>query len=151
MTGDIHPLASHHLPSFIVHPGQTDTLMIVTVIFLLTIVVLVGSFYFVLHSLPERMSHKTNLVQMEIVAVLALISLFTHNHVFWIIALLLAFVRIPDFETPLYSIAEALQRLSGSEPRPRPVPSNPHVEPPEHAVASPQAEVSLPVTEDKGA
>jgi hypothetical protein len=59
------------------------------------------------------MSHRANMVQMEIVAVLALISLFTHNHIFWIIGLLLAFIRIPDFSTPMVSIAESLEKLSG--------------------------------------
>jgi len=55
-------------------------------------------------------------VQMEIVAVLALISLFTHNHIYWIIGLLLAFIRIPDFSTPLYSIARSMARLASRDP-----------------------------------
>ena len=55
----------------------------------------IGIFYLKLHALPERMSHRGQKVQMEIVAVLALIALFTHNHIFWIIGLLLAFIRDP--------------------------------------------------------
>lgn len=106
-----HPLALHDLPSFITPPGETDTLMVVTAIFLLVIVVSVGVIYFSLHSLPERMSHRTNQAQAGVVAVLCLVALFTHNHLFWIIAILLAFIRIPDFETPIYSISDSLKRL----------------------------------------
>jgi hypothetical protein len=76
----------------------------------------VGVLYFSLHSLPERLSHRTNQVQAGVVAVLCLLALFTHNHVFWIIAILLAFIRIPDFETPIYSISDSLQRLAQSAP-----------------------------------
>jgi hypothetical protein len=55
-------------------------------------------------------------VQAGIVAVLCLLALFTHNHVFWIIAILLAFIRIPDFETPIYSISDSLKRLAYPPP-----------------------------------
>ncbi len=113
MAENIHPLAAHHLPSFITPPGQTDTLMVAVAIFLVVAVISVGVLYLNLHSLPERMSHKANRVQMEIVAVLCLLALFTHNHAFWIFALLLAFIRVPDFETPLYSISDSLRKISG--------------------------------------
>ncbi len=82
-------------------------------IFIVVMILVIGNLYLRLHALPERMSHRANVVQMEIVAVLALISLFTHNHVFWIIGLLLAFIRIPDFSTPMVSIAQSLEKLSG--------------------------------------
>ena len=82
-------------------------------VFLVVAILVIGNLYFRLHALPERMSHRANVVQMEIVAVLALISLFTHNHVFWIIGLLLAFIRFPDFSTPMVSIAQSLEKLSG--------------------------------------
>ena len=54
---------------------------------------------------------------MEIVAVLALISLFTHNHLFWIAGLLLALIDLPDFSSPMSSIAQSLEKLSGSRYR----------------------------------
>jgi hypothetical protein len=79
-------------------------------------VLVIGNLYFQLHAIPERIAHRTNKVQMEIIAVLALISLFTHNHLYWILGLLLAFVRIPDFTTPLYSIARSLVRISRRDP-----------------------------------
>src|ERR1700712_541120 len=113
MAEPTHPAAIEHLPIFITAPGQTDYLFIVVVIFLLATVLVVGNLYFQLHALPERRAHRANKVQMEIVAVLALISLFTHNHIFWIIGLLLAFVQIPDFSSPLSSIAQSLAKLSG--------------------------------------
>jgi hypothetical protein len=113
MADTIHPAAIEHLPPFITAPGQTDYLFNGVVIFLLVLVLVIGNLYFQLHAVPERMAHRTSKVQMEIVAVLALISLFTHNHLFWIAGLLLAFVHIPDFSTPLYSIADSLAKLSG--------------------------------------
>ncbi len=102
----------HDLPPFITPPGETDTLMVVTAVFLLVIVISVGVIYFSLHSLPERMSHRTNQAQAGVVAVLCLVALFTHNHLFWIFAILLAFIRIPDFETPILSISDSLRRLA---------------------------------------
>ncbi len=116
MTQALHPAAIEHLPGFITEPGQTDYLFIGVVIFLLLMVLIIGNLYFQLHAVPERMAHRTSKVQMEVVAVLALISLFTHNHLFWIAGLLLAFVHIPDFSTPLYSIAQSLGKLSGRDP-----------------------------------
>jgi hypothetical protein len=108
----LHPLASHDLPSFITAPGETDRMMVITGIFLIVIIVSVGALYFTLHSLPERMAHKSNHVQSGIIALLCLIALFTHQHIFWIIAILLAFIRVPDFETPLKSISESLERIA---------------------------------------
>ena len=107
----LHPLASHDLPFFITAPGATDTLLVVTGCILLFSVISVGVLYFNLHSLPERMSHKTNQAQAGVVAVLCLLALFTHNHIFWIIGILLAFIRIPDFETPILSMSDSLKRL----------------------------------------
>src|SRR6188768_4074973 len=97
----LHPAAPHHLPGFITAPGETDVLMIAVGIILIAAVIGVGNLYLHLHSLPERMAHRTHKLQFEIVAVLGLLSLFTHNHLFWIIGLLLAMIDLPDFLTPL--------------------------------------------------
>lgn len=110
-----HPAAIEHLPWFITAPGETDYLFTAVVIFILAMVLVIGNLYFQLHAVPERMAHRTNRVQMEIVAVLALISLFTHNHIYWIAGLLLALVEFPDFSTPMGSIARSLERLSGRD------------------------------------
>ena len=118
MSETLHPLAPHHLPPFITAPGETDVLFNVMVVLILAIVLMIGNLYLKLHSLPERMAHRTNRVQFEIVAVLGLLALFTHNHLFWIAGLLLALVQIPDFSTPIARMADSLERLSGRQPRP---------------------------------
>jgi len=115
-TQPYHAALTDHVPGFITAPGQTDYLFIIVIVLILVMVLVIGNLYFQLHAVPERIAHQTNKVQMEIVAVLALISLFTHNHIYWILGLLLAFIRIPDFSTPLYSMARSLLRLSGRDP-----------------------------------
>ena len=115
MTAAIHPEATHHLPFFITPPGETDILMNVMMVFLALVVFLIGILYLRLHALPEHMAHGTQKVQYEIVAVLALISLFTHNHLYWIIGLLLALVQIPDFSTPLARMADSLAKMAGTK------------------------------------
>src|ERR1700761_9790073 len=92
LTDQLHPMTPHHLPFYIVKPGETDVLMIVMGVFLILVVLGVGNLYLHLHSLPERMAHKSQKLQFELVAVLGLISLFTHMHIFWIAGLLLALI-----------------------------------------------------------
>src|ERR1700747_368312 len=108
-------MTPHHLPFYIAKPGETDWLMIVMGIFLILAVLGVGNLYLHLHSLPERMAHKGQKLQFEVVAVLGLISLFTHMHIFWIAGLLLALIDLPDFSTPLSSIAGSVERIADSE------------------------------------
>jgi hypothetical protein len=117
MTEPLHPAASHHLPSFITAPGETDVLMVIMGVFLGLSVLMFGVLFFWLHSLPERMAHRSHKLQFEIVAVLCLISLFTHMHIFWIIGLLLALIDLPDFGTPLSRIATSAEKIAGMEPR----------------------------------
>lgn len=109
----LHPEAAHHLPPFVTFPGATDWLLVAMGLFLVAVVVSIGVFYLKLHALPEHMAHRGQKVQYELVAVLALIALFTHNHAFWIIGLLLAMVPIPDFSTPLSSMARSLGIMAG--------------------------------------
>jgi hypothetical protein len=108
----LHPMSPHHLPFYIVGPGETDWLMVGTGLFLIGAVFCVGLFYWYLHSLPERMAHKTQKLQFDVVAVLGLIALFTHEHLYWIAALVLAMIELPDFGTPLRSIAGSVERLA---------------------------------------
>jgi hypothetical protein len=112
----LHPAAPHHLPGFITAPGDTDTLMVVVGIVLIGSVLAVGNFYLHLHTLPERMAHRSQKLQFEIVAVLGLLALFTHIHLFWIIGLLLAMVDLPDFGTPLRRIAGSVEKIAGVPP-----------------------------------
>lgn len=118
MAAELHPLAPHHLPSFITAPGETDTLMVVTAIILLASVLGVGLIFLRLHTLPERMAHKSQKMQFEIVAVLGLLALFTHIHLFWVAGLLLALIDIPDFAGQFGRMAHALERIAGIAPRP---------------------------------
>jgi hypothetical protein len=111
-------MTPHHLPFYIARPGETDWLMIAMGIFLILTILGVGNLYLHLHSLPERMAHKGQKLQFEIVAVLGLIALFTHIHIFWIAALLLALVDLPDFTTPLTSIAGSVERIADNESPP---------------------------------
>jgi hypothetical protein len=116
MADSAHPVATHHLPSFITAPGETDVFMVVMGIVLAFSVLLFGVFFFHLHTLPERIAHKTAKVQFEIVAILGLIALFTHMHIFWIAGLILAFIELPDFGTPLNRIAGGVEKIAGVEP-----------------------------------
>src|SRR3954469_11198435 len=116
MSDALHPAAPHHLPAFMTAPGETDWLMVGTGIFLIIIVLMVGNLFLRLHTLPERLAHKSQKLQFEIVAVLGLLALFTHIHAFWVAGLLLALVDLPDFGTPLRRIARSTEKLAGLPP-----------------------------------
>jgi hypothetical protein len=115
VTDQLHPMTPHHLPFCVAKPGETDALMIVMGVFLILAILGAGNIYLRLHSLPERMAHKGQKLQFEIVAVLGLISLFTHIHIFWIARLLLALIDLPDFSTPLTRIAGSVEKIADSE------------------------------------
>jgi hypothetical protein len=112
----LHPSAPHDLPGFITAPGDTDILMVVVGIVLLAAVLMVGNLYLRLHALPEQMAHKSQKLQFEIVAVLGLLALFTHIHLFWVAGLLLAMIDLPDFGTPLRRIAGSVEKIAGDPP-----------------------------------
>src|SRR5246127_4027919 len=111
-----HPVATEHLPSFITAPGETDVLMVTMVIILVVSVLAFGVLFLRLHTLPERIAHRGHKLQFEIVAVLGLLALFTHMHIFWVAGLLLALVDLPDFGTPLNRIAGSTEKLAGLKP-----------------------------------
>ena len=79
--------------------------MTVMAVFLVLAVLGVGLLFLRLHTLPERIAHKTHKLQFEIVAVLGLLALFTHQHIFWVAGLLLALIDIPDFGNPMRRMA----------------------------------------------
>ncbi|MCP3470753.1 hypothetical protein NLM33_10520 [Bradyrhizobium sp. CCGUVB1N3] len=109
-------MAPHHLPFYLAPGSGVDPLMVVMGIFLIGTLLWVGTLYWKLHSLPERMAHKSQKLQFEFVAVLGLISLFTHMHIFWVAGLLLALIDIPDFGTPLRSIADSVEKIADASP-----------------------------------
>jgi hypothetical protein len=135
-----HPMTPHHLPFYVARPGETDVWMIVMGIFLIVTVLGVGNLYLRLHSLPERMAHKSQKLQFEIVAVLGLLALFTHIHLFWIAALLLAMIDLPDFSTPLRSIAGSVERIADKDGAPKAETQDEDAT----ATASDEAEPSVP-------
>jgi hypothetical protein len=116
LSEQLHLQAPHHLPIYITAPGETDVLMVVMGIFLVATLIWVGTLYLRLHSLPERMAHKSEKLQFEIVAILGLLALFTHIHLFWVAGLLLAMIDIPDFGTPLRSIAGSVEKIADTRP-----------------------------------
>ena len=117
MADSLNPAAPHHLPIFITAPGDTDVLMVVTAIILLASVVAFGVLFLRLHTLPERMAHKSQKIQFEIVAVLGLLALFTHIHAFWVAGLLLALIELPDVGSFLGRIAGSVEKIAGRAPQ----------------------------------
>jgi hypothetical protein len=113
MSVEVNPAATHHMPIFITPPGNTDILMVVTAAFLLLAVVAVGLLLLRLNTLPERMVPRGRKLQAETVALLCLIALFTQVHLFWIAALLLALIDIPDIGGWMRSIAGSVERIAG--------------------------------------
>lgn len=111
----INPMAPAHLPSFLPGPDGSDPMMTSVLVGLILLLVAAGSFYLHLHSLPERMAHGRNSKIMELVAVLCLLALFTHNNFFWFAALILVFLPMPDLLTPLVSMSRSLRRLAAQE------------------------------------
>lgn len=114
MTGR-NPAAPEHLPFYIPGADGSDPLLVVTALILIAATLVIGVVYFRLHALPEQLGHHK--LQFEVCAVLALISLFTHEHIYWVIALVLALVDLPDFSTPLGRIATALETRPSTSPR----------------------------------
>jgi hypothetical protein len=112
MTASPNPVATAHLPFFATAPGDTDVLFNFTVVLVVASVILAGVVFLTIHSLPERMAHKSRKIQLDLIAVLCLLALFTHEHAFWFAALLLAFIDIPDFLTPFRSIASSVKAMA---------------------------------------
>jgi hypothetical protein len=117
MADSLNPAAPHHLPIFITAPGNTDVLMVVTGLILMAAVVAFGVLFLRLHTLPERMAHKSQKIQFEIVAVLGLLALFTHIHAFWVAGLLLALIDFPDVGSFLGRIAGSVEKIAGDTPQ----------------------------------
>lgn len=112
----LHPAAPHHLPFFVPAADGADPLFSITGLMVLGMVVAFGILFLRLHTLPERLAHRGQKLQFEIVAVLGLLALFTHMHIFWVIGLLLALIDIPDFAGPLRRVAGSAEKIAGLEP-----------------------------------
>ena len=115
MTAAPNPIATHHLPFFITAPGDTDVLFNITMVVVVGAIVLTGVIFLTIHSLPERMAHKSKKIQLDLIAVLCLLALLLHEHIFWFAALILAFIDIPDFLTPVTRIATSVETMAGHD------------------------------------
>ena len=115
MTGSPNPIATTHMPFFITAPGETDVLYNITLVFLVGCIILTGVVFLTIHSLPERMAHKSKKVLLDLIALLCLLALLTHEHLFWFIAIVLAFIDIPDFLTPVNHIASSVATIARQE------------------------------------
>ena len=122
------------MPFFITAPGQTDVLFNITLWFVVACIILTGVIFLTIHSLPERMAHKSKKVLLDLIALLCLLALLTHNHLFWFIAIILAFIDIPDFLTPVNRIAKSVESMAGQEAGEKPA-DVPTSVPPEAAKA----------------
>jgi hypothetical protein len=111
-TPNIHALSNGHVPGYITGPDGSDPLFTGMAIFTIVLIIAIGGLYFTLHALPEKMAHSDNHAQFQLISILAVLALFTHNNIFWVAALMLAAFRMPDFLSPLQSIANSLVELS---------------------------------------
>jgi len=115
VSDQLHPAATHHLPFFITAPGETDVVLNITLWFVVACIILTGVIFLTIHSLPERMAHNSKKILLDLIALLCLLALLTHEHLFWFIAIILAFIDIPDFLTPVNSIAKSMKSLAAQE------------------------------------
>ena len=115
MSGEQHPLAPHTLPPFVGAADGSDPLFSAIIFIVILAVLGVGVFYLKLHAIPEQLAHKHGNTQSQLIMVLALLALFTHNNIFWVAALILALLKLPDFLTPINSISESLKKLTPEE------------------------------------
>jgi hypothetical protein len=104
-----------HLPFFVTAPGESDILYSAVAVFLVAVALGFGALYFTIQAIPDRLADGGSKVQLQIVGLLGLLSLFTMNNAFWVAALLLAAVRIPDIVTPLRDIARELSSRRGED------------------------------------
>lgn len=113
MAGQLHPSAPHTLPPYIGGVDGSDPLFTGIAIFVVVMILGVGVFYLKIHAIPEQLAHKHGNTQSQLIMVLALLALFTHNNVFWVLALILALLKLPDFLTPINNISRSLAKISG--------------------------------------
>ncbi len=117
-----------YLPFFVTAPGDSDILYSAVAVFLVLVAVGFGALYFTIQAIPDRLADGASKVQLQIVGLLGLLSLFTMNNAFWVAALLLAAIRIPDIVTPLREIAREMAARRELPATPPPPEETPQVE-----------------------
>ncbi|WP_131726312.1 hypothetical protein [Ruegeria denitrificans] len=88
--------AMARLPFWVTAPGETDGFLIIVGLVLVAVLLSFGALYFTVQAIPDRMAAGSHKVQMQLVGVLGLISLFTLNNAFWIAAILIAAVPLHE-------------------------------------------------------
>ncbi len=140
-----------HLPFFITGPGESDIFFTAVSISLVLVIIGFGALYFTIQAIPDRLAEGTSKTQMQIVGILGLISLVTMNNIYWIAALLLAAMRLPDLVTPFKSISRSREKRSASNWQEPPAEQSPEEKSPEEQPAlnqAPEAEQPTPVMEE---
>ena len=107
-------MQTEHIPGFLAG-ADSDPLMTAMAVILVVSILIGGVLYFKLHAVPEHIAHGKNHTQIQLIAILTILALFTHINAFWVVALILAVVELPDFLTPLQSIASSLQTIAKRE------------------------------------
>ncbi|HCM47850.1 MAG TPA: hypothetical protein DIS98_10245 [Colwellia sp.] len=107
-------MSAEQIPGYLAG-ANSDPLMVVMAIILIVLVLLAGVFYFKLHAIPEHLAHGKNHTQIQLITILTILALFTHNNIFWVAALVLAVVELPDFLAPLKSIAKSLEIIAANK------------------------------------
>ncbi|WP_019028450.1 hypothetical protein [Colwellia piezophila] len=105
---------TEHIPAYLAG-ANSDPLMVVMAVILVVVILVGGVLYFKLHAVPEHIAHGKNHTQVQLIAILTILALFTHNNIFWVAALVLAVVEFPDFLSPLKSIAKSLETIAQSK------------------------------------
>ncbi len=96
MNNSISDEAMARLPFWVTPPEETDGFLIVVGLVLVIVLLGFGALYFTVQAIPDRMAAGAHKVQMQLVGVLGLISLFTLNNAFWIAAILIAAVPLHE-------------------------------------------------------
>lgn len=113
MAEHIHSMAPADLPGFLAAADGSDPLFTGVVIGVIVLALILGAVFFRVHNLPDHIAEGDNATQARLVAVMVLIALLSGNEVFWVAALILALVKIPDLTTPLNAIADTLRQRPG--------------------------------------
>ena len=115
---DAPSIGLEYLPFFVTAPGETAILYYAVAVFLVLLALGFGGLYFTIQAIPDRLADSASKVQLQIVGLLGLLSLFTMNNAYWVAALLLAAIRVPDIVTPLRDIARELGSQRNDQPQP---------------------------------
>lgn len=106
MESSISAVALDRLPFWVTAPGETDGFLIVVGGALVLILLGFGALYFTIQAIPDRMAAGAHKVQMQVVGILGLLSLFTLNNAYWIAAILIAAVPLHEI-LPLKPVKES--------------------------------------------